>query len=802
MAGGARRLRRSRAFHDGDLSGQCRGQAAAQGRVPRWSSWGSPTPRHALRPTPAKQALEEADRRGRFTAFPTRFASPPVGMRRPAAGARLLLEERQRDDASPHAARRAPAAVDFRRQRLRPRCAPRQAGSGALPACRRGARRPAGECLVVEDAPAGIAAARAGGMAALGVARLGDEALLRAAGADLVVTSLDQVDVGAVAAGECAPARRGGAPDAGCAGADRGTRLGAQPQGYNVLTESAVESRFALGNGFLGMRAARSVSRGPTWVTWLGYISWASWPRCYVAGLFDTPNTEPPVPALVPVADWSACACCSTASRCWRARARCSPARARLDMRRGVLCRVAHATPPGSPSRARAAPPVAGGLRDGAAAPALRAGPGRRRGDAGGQLRDGRLGHGADAAGAGPRRLAHGGHRQGRGDGRRRVAATRRRSARARPAVPAALGVALALRGRAGGELDRLVAVARADTRADDPAPPALDALARSRALGWRAVLAAHEAAWEDALDGSEVGIEGDDDLQQALRFAVYHLSSAANPEDERVSIGARGLTGDAYFGHVFWDTEIYLLPFYTATWPEAARALLMYRFHTLPGARAKAAQMGCRGALYAWESADTGEETTPERVVAPDGGWSTSCRHGGAPHQRRRRLRRLAVLAGDRRRRLPPAGRRRDPAGDGPVLGVARRGGGGRQAAHPPRHRAGRVPRGRGRQRLHQRDGALEHRPRARDAGPAARALARPCRRAAGEAGARRGRARGLARCGRAHRDRPRSGDRPVRAVRRLLRSGADRPRRLRATSPSRWTWCWAASARGARRW
>ena len=76
-------------------------------------------------------------------------------------------------------------------------------------------------------------------------------------------------------------------------------------EGYDVVTENAVESRFAFGNGFLGMRAARSVSRGPTWVGWLGYSRWASWPRCYVAGLFDVPNTEPPVPALVPVADWS-----------------------------------------------------------------------------------------------------------------------------------------------------------------------------------------------------------------------------------------------------------------------------------------------------------------------------------------------------------------------------------------------------------------------------------------------------------------------------------------------------------------
>jgi trehalose/maltose hydrolase-like predicted phosphorylase len=76
-------------------------------------------------------------------------------------------------------------------------------------------------------------------------------------------------------------------------------------EGYNVLTENAVESRFALGNGFLGIRASRPVSRGPTWVSWQGYVRWASWPRCYVAGLFDRPNTVPPVPALVPVADWS-----------------------------------------------------------------------------------------------------------------------------------------------------------------------------------------------------------------------------------------------------------------------------------------------------------------------------------------------------------------------------------------------------------------------------------------------------------------------------------------------------------------
>ena len=81
-----------------------------------------------------------------------------------------------------------------------------------------------------------------------------------------------------------------------------------------------------------------------------------------------------------------------------------------------------------------------------------------------------------------------------------------------------------------------------------------------------------------------------------ALPFII--LSSAANPQDERVSIGARGLSGTAYKGHVFWDTDIFMLPFFILTYPEAARALVMYRYHTLAAARAKAARLGYRGAL------------------------------------------------------------------------------------------------------------------------------------------------------------------------------------------------------------
>jgi len=391
-------------------------------------------------------------------------------------------------------------------------------------------------------------------------------------------------------------------------------------EGYNVLTESAVESRFAFGNGFLGMRAARSISRGPTWVSWLGYSRWASWPRCYVAGLFDVPNIEPPVPALVPVADWSRLRILLDGEPLL---ARKGEVRVRtLDMRRGLLLSDwTHRTPAGIVAKGRELRLLS--LADRATGLQLL------------QLsldRDGvevRIEASFALAGLGmePIRLEPdlGAWRlegTGKGVAMTGVTTLRLDGERLTPDRPFSLRWLWRWRSVAGqvAELDRLVAVARADAPGDDPSPAAAAALARGASLGWRKVLAAHEGAWDARWAASDIVIEGDDDLQQALRFAVYHLTSAVNPEDERVSIGARALTGDAYLGHVFWDTEIYLLPFYTAVWPEAARALLMYRFHTLPGARAKAAQLGFRGALYAWESADTGVETTPERVVGGDG--------------------------------------------------------------------------------------------------------------------------------------------------------------------------------------
>jgi kojibiose phosphorylase len=132
--------------------------------------------------------------------------------------------------------------------------------------------------------------------------------------------------------------------------------------------------------------------------------------------------------------------------------------------------------------------------------------------------------------------------------------------------------------------------------------------------------LARHVAAWAERWRRGGVTIDGEPRLERALRFALYHLISAANPADPRCSIGARALTGEAYRGHVFWDADIFMLPFFAHAYPKAARALVGYRQRTLAGAQRKAAAYGYRGALYAWESTDTGDETTPAAVVSPFG--------------------------------------------------------------------------------------------------------------------------------------------------------------------------------------
>src|SRR5919106_1352341 len=175
-------------------------------------------------------------------------------------------------------------------------------------------------------------------------------------------------------------------------------------------------------------------------------------------------------------------------------------------------------------------------------------------------------------------------------------------------------------RGEAGTtyRLDRIVAIATSRDGGDTAERAVRMAPAFAR-RGVDALLAAHRGAWAERWADADVRIQGDTAAQRAVRLAGYHLMAAANPEDERVSIGARGLSGPIYRGHVFWDTEIYMLPFFVFTWPAAARTLLMYRYHGLEAARAKARSLGYRGALYPWEAALSGHEATPRTLRDPE---------------------------------------------------------------------------------------------------------------------------------------------------------------------------------------
>jgi len=165
--------------------------------------------------------------------------------------------------------------------------------------------------------------------------------------------------------------------------------------------------------------------------------------------------------------------------------------------------------------------------------------------------------------------------------------------------------------------VEKLVAVYTSrDVAAASVRPACLDELRRHTATGFDRCRERNRAAWRAQWADSDVTIDGDADATRAVRSNIYQLLIAANQSDPRVNIGANALSGERYRGHAFWDTEVFMLPFFIYTQPATARALLLYRYHTLDGARQNARDGGFRGARYAWESAGTGVETTPKWTV------------------------------------------------------------------------------------------------------------------------------------------------------------------------------------------
>ena len=128
---------------------------------------------------------------------------------------------------------------------------------------------------------------------------------------------------------------------------------------------------------------------------------------------------------------------------------------------------------------------------------------------------------------------------------------------------------------------------------------------------GYDKEFAAHAAMMEHFWETADIRVDGDVPLQQGLRFNLYHIMQASG-RDGRTGMGAKGLSGEGYEGHYFWDTEMYVLPVFVYTQPELARSLLDYRYSTLDKARDRARVLGHPiGALYPWRTINGEEAST-----------------------------------------------------------------------------------------------------------------------------------------------------------------------------------------------
>jgi len=134
----------------------------------------------------------------------------------------------------------------------------------------------------------------------------------------------------------------------------------------------------------------------------------------------------------------------------------------------------------------------------------------------------------------------------------------------------------------------------------------------RAGEMGFDGLLSRHESAWEDKWRQCDIEIDGPSSDQQGVRFSIFQMIQSNSECDSRVNIGARGLSGERYRGNAFWDTEIYMLPFFIHTNPRAAANLLRYRYLMLDGARHKAKRYLCKGAMYPWMSSFDGTEQCP----------------------------------------------------------------------------------------------------------------------------------------------------------------------------------------------
>ncbi|MCU1617919.1 MAG: Beta-phosphoglucomutase hydrolase, partial [Frankiales bacterium] len=498
------------------------------------------------------------------------------------------------------------------------------------------------DCFVTEDASTGIQAAKSAGMAAVGVSRLDDRDLLVEAGADLVVTSLDDVSRRALAEGLLEERR---------AAAELRKRLTQQPPGvwtlvydsFDPARQGLREALCALGNGYSVTRGALPEAEADD----------VNYPGSYVAGLYDRAETEVSGRMvenedLVNVPNWLSLRFRIAGGQWFDARnSDVVEHRFELDMRRGVLNRdVTWRDAEGRRTHINQRRFVS--MKDEHLAGMLTTftaenWSGRLEVSSG---LDGRVVN----AGVKRYRDLNSRHLKVLGQGEvdpqtidlqvetlqshiRVAEAARTTVLRDGAPVeaekrlveePGYVAHELSLdleEGRAVSvekivtlytSRDRAISESRQDAR-----------LAAVAAEDFSALLARHEGAWNSLWNRFDIQLDSANDwTETVLHLHIFHLLQTISPHTANLDVGvpARGWHGEAYRGHVFWD-EMFIFPFFNFERPSLANALLQYRYERLGVARAAARAEGYEGAMFPWQSGATGREETQTLHLNPKSG-------------------------------------------------------------------------------------------------------------------------------------------------------------------------------------
>ena len=501
--------------------------------------------------------------------------------------------------------------------------------------------RPDG-CFVVEDAAAGVQAAKAGGMAALGVARLGDEQMLADARADLVVTTLDDVSRSALRAGRL---ERRNAP------AERVPRQRQQPpgtwsfayDGFDPESQGLREALCALGNGYFVTRGALPEAEADG----------VNYPGTYVAGLYNRLRSQVAGRSvenedLVNVPNWLPFRFRVAAGPWFDMRdANVLDHRLDLDLRTGVLVRnLRWQDPDGrrtSMEQRRIVSmkdPHLAGLETAFTAE-----------NWSGTLEvwsglDGRV------TNSGVKRYndLDGQHLAvlNAGEAGEETIELQAETVQSHVRIGIAARTRVRPGGTAGAPERRLIRepgfVAHALTlQLDQDRPVTMEKIAalytsRDRAVsesllqarqtaqqapGFPELAARHAAAWDEMWSRFDIQLDSASDwVETVLHLHIFHLLQTVSPNsiDLDVGVPARGWHGEAYRGHVFWD-EMFAFPFLNFQRPWLASALLDYRHARLDAARAAASAAGYRGAMYPWQSGSDGREETQLLHLNPHSG-------------------------------------------------------------------------------------------------------------------------------------------------------------------------------------